>query len=126
MRTIYEHAGSRMNGKWNGSSHDPEHMIPFVNFASMLIKDFPTLDASNMFDIHFHSYDRSCFICDIPYQYIVKLETFAEDYQYIMKKLGLWEGFDEKHKKVGIHKGQFHQGSTDRLARGILIVFFRK
>ena len=108
MRTIYEHAGSRMNGKWNGSSSDPEHMIPFVNFASMLVKDFSTLDGSNLFDIHFHSYDRSCFICDIPYQYIVKLETFAEDYQFIMKKLGLWDTFDEKHKRVGIHKGQYH------------------
>ena len=108
MRTIYEHGGSRMNGKWNSSSSDPEHMIPFVNFASMLIKDFPILDGSNLFDIHFHSYDRSCFICDIPYQYIVKLETFAEDYQFIMKKLGLWETFDEKHKRVGIHKGQYH------------------
>lgn len=104
MRTIYEHAGSNMNGKWNGSSSDPEHMIPFPNFASMLIKDFATLDGSNLFDIHFHSYDRSCFICDIPYQYIVKLETFAEDYQFIMKKLGLWDTFDEEHKAVGIHK----------------------
>ena len=49
-----------------------------------------------------------CHPCDIPYNYIVKLETFAEDYQFIMKKvLGLWnEDFTAKHKQVGITIGK--------------------
>ena len=55
------------------------------------------------------TFQSICHPCDIPYNYIVKLETFAEDYQFIMKKiLGLWnEDFTAKHKQVGVTIGMF-------------------
>ena len=58
---------------------------------------------------HLQILESICHPCDIPYNYIVKLETFAEDYQYIMKKvLGLWnEDFTAKHKQVGITIGKY-------------------
>ena len=48
-------------------------------------------------------------MCDIPYKYIIKLETFAEDYQFLMRKFGFWEKFNAKHKLIGIVKGIFDQ-----------------
>ena len=66
--------------------------------------------SSSSLDIHFHSYDASCFVCDLPYQYIIKLETFAEDYQFITRKMGLWDNFDEAHKNVGILKENQSKG----------------
>jgi len=103
MKRIYQRVPN-MNGKFNESVSDGVHMLSFPALVDMLIKDFSTLDKQSQFDIHFHSYERSCFICDIPYKYIVRLETFTEDYQFLTRKLGLWDQFDDVHKLVGSSK----------------------
>lgn len=87
-------------------SNDTSHMMPFTNLVDMLNADTVTLEQlPSVVDIHFKSYDSLCHICDLPYKFIVKLETFAEDYQFLMRKMGYWEGFNEKHKHVGVIKG---------------------
>ena len=82
-------------------------MMDFSNFVQMINRDFPILDRSAYFDIHFKSYDSLCHLCYLPYKYIVRLETFAEDYQFLMRKAGLWQNFNEKHKLVGQVKGTY-------------------
>ena len=58
-------------------------------------------------------YKRGCLLCDFPYQYILRTETFHEDYQFILRKAGLWDTLDEKHKRVGAKKGKnFEQRIT--------------
>lgn len=90
---------------------DDIHMVPFEHLVDILIKEFQVLDkSSSSLDIHFHSYEASCFVCDLPYKYIIKLETFAEDYQFIMRKMGLWDNFDEIHKNVGVKKENESKG----------------
>ena len=75
----------------------------------MLNADTETLEQlPSVVDIHFKSYDSLCHICDLPYKYIVKLETFGEDYQFLMRKMGYWDGFNDKHKQVGIIKGKVY------------------
>ena len=63
-------------------------------------------------------------MCDIPYKYIIKLETFAEDYQFLMRKFGFWEKFNAKHKLIGIVKGIFDQATLS--LRLLTHVYFRK
>jgi len=85
---------------------DSSHMMPFTNFVDMLNADFDSLESipGERLDIHFKSYKNLCHICDVPYKYIVRLETLAEDYQFLMRMFGFWENFNDKHKKIGIIK----------------------
>ena len=115
LRRIYERNIPQMRGHFNDSNSDGIHMLSFPALVDMLIKDFERLDQATQFDIHFHSYKKSCYVCDIPYKYIVRLETFAEDYQYITRKLGLWDKFDAKHKMVGSSKGYLNSLSLRSL-----------
>ena len=80
-------------------------MTPFPDWAQLLLNN--DLDQFSDFDIHFHSYEKACFPCDFPYQYIIRLETFSEDYQFILRKAGLWEGLSDENKQAGSKKGIF-------------------
>ena len=91
---------------WSFNDTKTDRMMDFSNFVHMINRDFPILDRSPYFDIHFMSYDSLCHLCDLPYKYIIRLETFAEDYQFLMRKAGLWQKFNRKHKLVGQVKGR--------------------
>jgi hypothetical protein len=58
-------------------------------------------------DQNFHSVDTGCYPCDIPYQYIIKQETFAKDYQFILQKHGLWEKLSNSAKQLVTKKSKY-------------------
>lgn len=80
-----------------------DRMVSLEDWIDLLTEK--ELDKKFDFDIHFHSYEYACFPCRFPYQYIIRLETFAEDYQYVLRKINLWDGLTEDVKKVGSIKG---------------------
>jgi len=79
-------------------------MVAFEDWVETLINN-PEFDQFPEFDIHFHSYEKACFPCDFPYEYIIRLETFSEDYQFILRKIGLWEKMSDEAKQAGSKKG---------------------
>ena len=87
------------------AENEEERAIPFVDWVKLQL-DYD-LDQFDEFNHHFHSYERACFPCAFPYKYIVRTETFSEDFQFILRRAGLWESLDAKHKRVGWKKGKF-------------------
>ena len=65
----------KLSGNFNDSNPDGAHILSFPALVDMLNKDFEKLDAQSYFDIHFHSYDTSCHVCEVPYKYIIRLEA---------------------------------------------------
>lgn len=80
-------------------SREAIRMIDFEDWVDIIQEN--DMDKYGDFDIHFHSYERACYPCDYPYEYIVKLETFEEDYQYILRKMDLWDSMNDAHKQAG-------------------------
>ena len=89
--------------KFQKKTAEDTRMVAFEDWVEVLLDN--DLDQFADFDIHFHSYERACFPCDFPYEYIVRLETFSEDYQFILRKMGLWEKMKDVAKQAGSKKG---------------------
>lgn len=88
--------------KFKKKTPEDTRMVAFEDWVEVLLDN--NLDQFAEFDIHFHSYERACFPCDFPYEYIVRLETFSEDYQFILRKRGLWKSMKDVAKQAGSKK----------------------
>ena len=75
-------------------------MTPFEDWVDVILENNFFVDDYFDFDIHFHSYKRACHPCGIPYKYIIKVETFAEDFQFVLRKHGVWEQMIDKAKEA--------------------------
>ena len=53
-------------------------------------------------DIHFEPMYRLCHPCQFPAKYILRQETFSQDYQFMMKDVGLWDRLNDKAKSAAL------------------------
>ena len=84
-------------------------MTPFEDWVDVILENDFFVDDFYDFDIHFHSYKRACHPCRIPYRYIIKVETFAEDFQFVLRKHGIWEQMDDKAKEAAQSTGELEK-----------------
>ena len=80
-------------------------MTPFEDWVDVMIEDDFFVDNYYDFDIHFHSYKRACHPCGVPYRYIIKVETFAEDFEFVLRKHGIWEQMNDKAREAAVSTG---------------------
>ncbi|KAF2367590.1 Sulfotransferase [Trinorchestia longiramus] len=68
-------------------------MLTFKSFIEFVVRTVPASTAADiktfsLFDRHWRPYYLNCAVCDIDYDYIVKMETWDEDIKYILDKFG--------------------------------------
>ena len=84
-------------------------MTPFEDWVDVILENNFFIDDFYDFDIHFHSYKRACHPCGIPYRYIIKVETFAEDFQYVLRTHGLWDHMNDAAREAATTTGKLEK-----------------
>merc|ERR1712150_80142 len=99
LQNIYKKAG---HPAYSPKHDEPTRMTPFEDWVDVMLEDDFFVDDYYDFDIHFHSYKRACHPCGVPYRYIIKVETFAEDFEFVLRKHGIWEQMNDKAREAAV------------------------
>ena len=69
------------------------HNLTFAHFAQFLVDASHRHKPSVYFDRHWDSYARSCKVCSVTYDYILRTETFKNDSRPLLKLLDYPEDY---------------------------------
>ena len=108
----YFQAGTGMHGPGGHIRHAMKHMFRLESIAELEFTDFvrfitnKSLEDNFYYDRHFNSFAQSCRVCDVKYDYILKMESMSHDASPILKDMGFSDEYiDFMHKSDNTRPG---------------------